>query len=205
MKGGWEAWTTPEGMVAIQMADGEIITVKNDGVTGYGFALDYLKKMSVNYRNHLRAADLILQRQLGDTYKHIRKIPNLYNSNLAVISMNCVFGNMDHVPDRDASGEFHFEFSRCPFRATCPFNGYNTANKNKDLVCCNPIYETDLTPKQREVADLLVNTSYSMSDIASVMGISETRVKHHASDVYSTIGVNTRQELMLLLKDKRIY
>ena len=205
MKGGWEAWTTPEGMVAIQMADGEIITVKNDGVTGYGFALDYLKKMSVNYRNHLRAADLILQRQLGDTYKHIRKIPNLYNSNLAVISMNCVFGNMDHVPDCDASGEFHFEFSRCPFRATCTFNGYNTANKNKDLVCCNPIYETDLTPKQREVADLLVNTSYSTSDIASVMGISETRVKHHASDVYSTIGVNTRQELMLLLKDKRIY
>ena len=100
----WEAWTNPDGMVSIQQADGSIIIVKNDGSTGYSFALDYLQKMQVHYRNHLRAADLILQRQLGDKYKYVRQLPNLYNSNLALVSMNCVFGNMDHIPDCDEKG-----------------------------------------------------------------------------------------------------
>ena len=205
MKGGWEAWTKPDGMVGVQMPDGEVITVKNDGVTGYGFALEYLQKMASGYRNHLRAADLILQRQLGESYKHIRKVPNLYNSNLAIISMNCVFGSMDNVPDCDPSGQFHFEFAACPFRATCPFNGYNPSNQGKDLVCCNPVYETGLTPRQREIADLLVRTSMTNAEIASALCITEKSVKNHATEIYSTLQVNTRQELTLLLKDKRIY
>ena len=205
MKGGWEAWTKPDGMVGVQMPDGEVITVKNDGVTGYGFALEYLQKMASGYRNHLRAADLILQRQLGESYKHIRKVPNLYNSNLAIISMNCVFGSMDNVTDCDPSGQFHFEFAACPFRATCPFNGYNPSNQGKDLVCCNPVYETGLTPRQREIADLLVRTSMTNAEIASALCITEKSVKNHATEIYSTLQVNTRQELTLLLKDKRIY
>ena len=205
MKGGWEAWTKPDGMVGVQMPDGEVITVKNDGVTGYSFALEYLQKMASGYRNHLRAADLILQRQLGEGYKHIRKVPNLYNSNLAIISMNCVFGSMDNVPDCDPSGQFHFEFAACPFRATCPFNGYNPSNQGKDLVCCNPVYETGLTPRQREIADLLVRTSMTNAEIASALCITEKSIKNHATEIYSTLQVNTRQELTLLLKDKRIY
>lgn len=205
MKGGWEAWTKPDGMVGIQLANGEVITVKNDGVTGYSFALEYLENVNRNYKNHLRAADLILRRQVGDEhYKHLKKVANLYNSNLAVISMNCGFGGMDNVPDYDTSGEFHFEFAACPFRATCPFNGYNPALRGKSLVCCNPIYETGLTPRQQEAADLLVNTSYSLLDIASAMNVSENAVKHYASDIYSVLGVNSRQELTLLLKGKRI-
>lgn len=205
MTGGWEAWTTPEGMVGVQLENGEIITVKNDGVTGYGFVMEYLEKMSVNYRNHLRAADLILQQQMGERYKHVRKVPNLYNSNLAVISMNCAFGNMDHVPDYDGNGGFHFEFARCPFRATCPFNGYNPANREKELVCCNPVYETGLTPRQREAAHYLTTTGYSTAEIAAAMCVSEARIKQLASSVYLHLGVNSRQELTLLLKDKRIF
>lgn len=201
----WEAWTNPDGMVSIQQADGSLIIVKNDGSTGYSFALDYLQKMQVHYRNHLRAADLILQRQLGDKYKHVRQVPNLYNSNLALVSMNCVFGNMDHIPDCDEKGEYHFEFAHCPFRATCPYNGFNPANKGKDLVCCNPVYETGLTPRQREAADLLVNTTLQLKEIADTMGISDQRLRNMASEIYAALSVNTRQELMLLLKDKRIY
>ena len=179
--------------------------MKNDGVTGYGFALEYLQKMASGYRNHLRAADLILQRQLGEGYKHIRKVPNLYNSNLAIISMNCVFGSMDNVPDCDPGGQFHFEFAACPFRATCPFNGYNPSNQGKDLVCCNPVYETGLTPRQREIADLLVRTSMTNAEIASALCITEKSVKNHATEIYSTLQVNTRQELTILLKNKRLY
>ena len=205
MKGGWEAWTKPDGMVAVQMSDGSIITVKNDGVTGYPFVMEYLERIGVNYKNHLHAADLILRRQVGEEhYKHLKKVPNLYNSNLALISMNCGFGNMDNVPDYDPSGEFHFEFSTCPFRATCPFNGYNVALAGKELVCCNPIYETGLTPRQRELADLLVDTSYSNVDIATMMGLTERSVKNYATEIYSALSVNSRQELTLLLKGKRI-
>lgn len=202
---GWEAWTRPDGMVNIQTEGGDVVTVRNDGTTGYGFALEYLQRMRSHYRNHLRAADLILQRQLGDRYKHVSKVPNLYNSHLALVSMNCAFGAMDHVPDCDHEGNFHFEFAGCPFRATCPYNGYNPDNRGNELVCCNPVYDAGLTPRQREVADLLVTTTLTNEEMAEALGISTARVKHHASDIYATLGVNTRQELTLLLKDKRIY
>lgn len=205
MKPEWEAWTKPDGTVGVQLSDGEVITIKNDGITGYGFVMDYLNRVGVHYKNHLRAADLILRRVVGDeSYNRIRKVPNVYNSNLAIVSMNCGFGNMDNVPDYDSFGEFHFEFTACPFRATCPYNGYNTSLSGKELVCCNPIYETGLTSRQREVADFLINTSYTNSDIGLALGISEKCVKYHISEIYTTLDVNSRQELSLLLKGKRI-
>lgn len=200
----WEAWTTPTGHACIQRADGEVITIKNDGITGYSFALEYLKRMSVHYRNHLRAADLILQRQLGDKYKHAKQFPNIYNSGLAIISINCCFGEMDLVPDCDSQGNMNVEFVRCPFRATCPFNGYNPDLKDKTLVCCNPVYETPLTKRQTEMAELLANTDYSVEELAAIMGVSYHRARDIASEIYAALGVNSRAELMLLLKNKRI-
>ena len=53
---------------------------------------------------------------------------------------------------------------------------YTVALAGKELVCCNPIYETGLTPRQRELADLLVNTSYSNADKATMMGLTERSV-----------------------------
>lgn len=200
----WEAWTTPVGHACVQGADGEVITIKNDGITGYSFVMEYLQKMAAHYKNHLRAADLILQQQLGEKYKHVKKIPNIYNAHLAIISINCCFGEMDHVPDCDAQGDMHVEFVRCPFRATCPYNGFNPDLKDKQLVCCNPIYETPLTPRQAEMAELLLNTDYSVEDIAMAMGISYNRARCIASEIYAALDVNSRAELMLLLKDKRI-
>lgn len=200
----WEAWTTPAGHACIQRADGEVITIKNDGITGYSFVLEYLKKMAMHYRSHLRAADLILQQQLGERYKHIKTLPELYNSSLAIISINCCFGEMDHVPDCDAQGNMHVEFVRCLFRATCPFNGYNPDLKDKQLVCCNPIYETSLTRRQAEMAELLAGTGYSVEELAAIMGVSYHRARDIASEIYATLGVNSRAELMLLLKEKRI-
>lgn len=200
----WEAFMTPAGYACVQLSDGEVITVKNDGVTGYSFALEYLQKMAVHYKNHLRAADLLLQGQLGEKYKHIKNIPNIYNAHLAVVSMNCCFGEMDNVPDCDVQGEVHVEFVRCPCRATCPFNGYNPDLKDKQLVCCNPIYETGLTKRQAEMAELMMQTDYQVEDIAAIMGVSYQRARGLASEIYATMGVNSRAELVLLLKDKRI-
>ena len=206
MNKSWEAWTRTDGMVSVQLGEGEVLTVKNDGITGYPFALDYLNRLSHHYKNHLRAADLILRRQVGEeTYNRIKKIPNLYNSNLALVSMNCGFGAMDNIPDCDSAGEYHFEFAPCPFRATCPYNGYNPNNRNKVLVCCNPVYELPLTPRQTEIAHLLVNTAYTNTEIAGSLNLTEKAVKYHITGIYDALSVNTRQELTLLLKDKRIY
>lgn len=205
-KGGtqWEAWTTPTGDVCIQQADGGTIIIKKDGITGYSFALEYLRKLAINYKNHLKAANLILQQQLGNKYKYVKEIPNVYNAHLAIISISCCFAAMDHIPTCDAQGELHVKFVKCPLRAICRYNGYNPQLSNEKIVCCNPIYETNLSKRQTEMAELLLNTDYSMEDIAKIMEISYQRARCIASEVYTTLKVNSRTELTRLLKDKRI-
>ena len=63
---GWEAETRMrDGQINVEFADGRRIVVKNDGVTGFDFVQDYLKKMEKNYSAHLIAIDQILQRDLA--------------------------------------------------------------------------------------------------------------------------------------------
>ena len=185
----WEAWTKQDGYVAVQQSDGTIITVKNDGVTGYDFVLNYLGNMSKHYSNHLKAADAILRQQFGLKYNNIKKDTRLYNANLALVSMNCAFGELDAKPDCDDRGEFTFEFSRCPFRATCPYNGYAERNKGKTLVCCNPIYDAGLTERQAQIADLLVNTDYDNSRIAALIGCTTENIHKRTTEIYSILSV----------------
>lgn len=204
MRTQWELFTKADGCVGVAFHDGNMLTISPDGVQGYDFVLEYLQNMSKNYRCHLQAADLLLREHMGiEEVNLMRKAaPNVYNAQLAIQSMHCIFGIMDSVPDCDAQGELHTEFVPCPCRATCKYNGYRYLDK--DIVCCNPIYETGLTPRRRELADLLVNTSYSNTDIASVMGCSAKTVDNTSSEIYAQLGVSNRQELTLLLKEKRI-
>lgn len=202
----WEAYTRlKDGMVEVEYEDGERLVVKNDGITGYTFAMEYLDRMAVNYRNQLRASDLILQRITGDTYRTIRNIPNVYNAHLAVQSMNCVFGKYDETPDCDKEGNFNMEFTTCPFRATCPFNGYNEKYKEKEIVGCNPVYECGLTRQQAKVADLIVNTSMDYGFIADSLGNSRKTVDNIRGQIFAQLGVSSRPELTMMLQGKRLY
>lgn len=201
---GWKTWTKQDGSIGVEMADGRVVTVRNDGVTGYDFALRYLEKMRLHYNNHLVAMDLLLKESLGDRYEHVKRIPNVYNAHLAVASMSCVLGSLDNVPDCDAQGELHLKFVSCCARCRCRYNGYAEGNKGKMIVGCNPVYETGLTPSQARVADMLVNTSYSNGDIARALGVSENNIEYHCKKIYATLDVANRIELILLLKDKRI-
>lgn len=164
----------------------EVVLLRTDGVTGYGFVREYLRMTGKHYRSHLLAVDLILQRIMGDRYTHVRKVPPVYHSHMAAVSLCCRF--MDG----------------CALRMVCPFNGYLPSNKEKQMVGCNPVYELPLTPSQARVAGMLVNTAYSLADIAEVLCLSESRVRSLASIVYATMGVEGRQELAVLLRDKRI-
>lgn len=202
----WEAYTRlKDGMVEVEYEDGERLTVKNDGITGYSFVTGYLEKVSANYRNHLRAVDLLLQRMTGDAYRAIRQVPNVYNAHLAVQSMNCIFGKCDEIPDCDREGNLNLEFTFCPFRASCSFNGFNDQYKDKEIVGCNPVYECGLTRQQTRVADLIVNTSMDYGYIADALGNSRKTVDNIRGQIFAQLGVNSRPELTTLLKGKRLY
>lgn len=201
----WEAETrVRDGQVNVEFADGQRVVVKNDGVTGYSFVMEYLDRMEKHYGAHLLAIDQILRRDLADEYKTIKAIPNIYNAHLAVQSINCIFGRCDEVYDCDENGEFHMEFTQCPRRATCRFNGYNERYKDKVIVGCNPIYECGLTPTQAKVAELLANSSMQEKEIAEVLGSSPGTVKKRREQVFATLGVSSRPELIQKFKGKRL-
>ena len=194
-----------DGMVGVRKSDGTLLTVKNDGETGYDFADEYITRMSDHYDGHLQAADMILRRMTGDAYRDIKKNRRLYRSHLAVVSLNCAFGEMDGTPDCDERGNMHFEFTHCPFRATCPFNGYSDKNLDNPFLCCNPRYETNLTTRQARVADLLVNSGMTACEMAAALNVSIKSVQNATAEIFAHMGVNTRQELTLLLHGKRLY
>ena len=201
----WEAETrVQDGFVNVEFSDGQRIIVKNDGITGYSFVLEYLERMGKNYRGHLLAIDQILQRDLQDDYKTIKAIPNVYNAHLAMQSMHCVFGNCDEIYDCDSDGNLHMEFTQCPRRATCRFNGYNEKYRDKLVVGCNPIYECGLTATQGKVAQLLANTGLQEKEIAEVLGNSTGTIRKHREQIFATLRVNSRAELITRFKGKRL-
>lgn len=202
---GWEAETRMrDGQVNVEFTDGQRIVVKNDGITGFDFVVKYLQRMEERYGAHLIAIDQILQRDLADDYKVIKSVPNVYKAHLAVQSMNCVFGRCDEVLDCDLDGEFHMEFTHCPRRATCRFNGYNERYKDKIIVGCNPVYECGLTPSQARVAQLLANTDMTYEQIAETLGNSKRTAEQLGRQVFATLGVDSRPELIQRFKGKRL-
>ncbi len=193
-----------DGQVNVEFADGTRMVVKNDGVTGYGFVQEYLERMKVHYSAHLLAIDQILQRDLADDYRTVKAVPNVYNAHLAVQSMNCVFGKCDEVFDYDKNGEFHMEFTVCPRRATCRFNGYNEKYRDKLTVGCNPVYECGLTPSQARLARLMVDSDMQEMEMAEALNVSLSTVRNTRKAVFAALGVGCRAELTKKLKGKRL-
>lgn len=193
-----------DGQVNVEFADGQCIVVKNDGVTGYAFVKEYLETMRKHYGAHLLAIDQILQRDLADDYKTVKAVPNVYEAHLAVQSINCVFGRCDEVYDCDENGELHMEFTQCPRRATCRFNGYNEKYKDKAVVGCNPIYECGLTPALAKIAGLMANTDMDYAQMAEAVGRSRHTVEWSGKQVLAALGVKNRLELIQKFKGKRL-
>lgn len=193
-----------DSMIRVNYADGKVLDVKDDGVTGYRFVLEYIDMMKLHYNRHLIATDLILQWLLGNKYANIKNTPNIYVSKLAVRSLKCIFCKCDEIPACDIEGDLKPKFTYCPFRDVCPYNGYAERNKDKDIVGCNPVYQCGLTRAQAQVADLLVNTSYTPEDIASAMGCSRSNVRNIISRIFAELGVVSRAELTQMLLGKRL-
>lgn len=202
----WEAHTNlRDGFSHIVFEDGEGIEVKNDGITGYDFVLEYLEEMKKHYRNHLAACEMKLKMRLGTHFNVVRAVPNRYKAEVALISLNCCFGREDAIYDHTDDGNFNPEFTFCPERYNCPFNGFKECNRGKKLVCCNPIYECGLTTVQAQVADLMVSSSMSYEQIADKMGCSYSNIDNIRRRIFEKFGINSRQELVILLSGKRLF
>ena len=202
----WEAHTNlRDGYSQIVFSDGEIITIKNDGVTGYDFVLSYLAEMQQHYISHLKACDAKLKQRLGKAYAVIAHVPNRYASELALISLNCCFGIDDMIPDHEKDGTFHPEFTLCAERYSCPFNGFCERNAGNKIVGCNPVYECGLSSTQAYVAHLIVNTPMSYEEIANLLKCSYSNVDNIRRRIFEHFNIKSRQQLTLLLKDKRLF
>jgi len=57
-----------------------------------------------------------------------------------------------------------------------------------------------LTPRQREVAALLVETGLSYKQIAARLGLSEGTVRTHTEKIYRAFGVHSRAELTVAIR-----
>ena len=200
---GWNIILCNPDQIFVEYLDGEIEIVRSDGRTGYGFVTDYLELMSTLYSRHLKAVDEILKRMLGCNYEQIKRMRKLYESKLAVISLNCAFGGLENHPHCDLSGNLSFSAPDCPLRAVCPFNGREKNNK-EGLYGCDPIYETNLSQRQKEIATLLAETPLNTSEIARTVYLDEGRVRNISSEIYASLGVKNRQEMVCFLRGKRL-
>jgi DNA-binding NarL/FixJ family response regulator len=59
---------------------------------------------------------------------------------------------------------------------------------------------TFLTPRQGDVAALLVGTGLSYKQIAARLGVREGTVRTHTEKVYRAFGVHSRAELTVTLR-----
>lgn len=176
--------------------------IRSDGQTGYGWVEEYIEVMSLHHKGQILAADGILQRLFGSKYAVVKTFRRIYLSHLAIISMGCAFTPGTDGLNYDGKGDFRFSLTPCPIRPICPFNGFRSDQNPKGPFGCNPIYETGLTPRQVEVARMLVDSLLELSEIADVLHLTEGRIRNIASEIYDAMGVKNRLELMALLKGK---
>ena len=52
-----------------------------------------------------------------------------------------------------------------------------------------------LTPRERQIVQVLVNSCCGNKEIAALCGISEKTVKHHLTNIFDKVGVSNRLEL----------
>lgn len=57
-----------------------------------------------------------------------------------------------------------------------------------------------LTPRQRDVATLLVATGLSYKQIAAELALSEGTIRKHTERIYRALGVHSRPELTVVLR-----
>lgn len=204
----WEAYTDKETGLPVVLVGNERFMVNPSECAAAtdrvkDFVDWYVGDMERLFPAHIIACEAKLKQRLGLAYKTVRFQPLRYRFEIAAVSLNCLFGVLDGVPDHTFSGEYNPEHTVCPERYCCPFNGFG--DKAKDCVLCNPVWNLGLTRKQAEIADKIVNTNMDYAEIAESEGCSVSNIDNIRKRIFAACGVSTRPELVLMLRGKRIY
>ena len=117
--------------------------------------------------------------------------------------MGCAFSAGEDQIHYDGKGNFIFSQTQCPIRSVCPFNGFKDNRKSNGIFGCNPIYESNLSEQMIKVVRLLAYSTMDLSEIAEAIHLTDGRIRNIASEIYSTIGVENRLEL-IVFKNKEI-
>lgn len=114
--------------------------------------------------------------------------PNRHDYEYRVVHrfLRCNFGSYDQLRiDIDANGRMHFEEVQCPLRGECPYDG----------IICRPTLCCELSSREKEVAELLVEGKKSNEEIAEKLYISPATVKRHRENIRVKLGIHNLAEL----------
>ena len=100
--------------------------------------------------------------------------------------LRCNFGSYDQLRiDIDANGSMHFEEVQCPLRGECPYDG----------IICRPTLCCELSSREKEVAEMLVDGKLNNEEIAKKLFISPATVRRHRENIRVKLGIHSRSEL----------
>lgn len=100
--------------------------------------------------------------------------------------LRCNFGSYDQLKiDIDGNGRINFEEVQCPLRGECPYDG----------IICRPELCCELSNREKEVAELLVDGKMSNEQIAEKLYISPSTVRRHRENIRVKLDIHNRAEL----------
>lgn len=166
------------------------------------FVNEYYARISRQFPYHINAVVQLLKEK-DKSFSLLDSDLFLYRAHIVEQSVKCLFGTIDNVPNKDKSGYFHVERIQCQFRGRCKWNGYSSKNKFIKCVICNPVLANDLSQSEHEVADLLVSP-YTIEQIAHIRRVSSSTIRAQRLSIYRKLKVNSRKELIELLKNQRL-
>lgn len=106
--------------------------------------------------------------------------------------IRCNFGEYDALSyDINQVGEFNFEDVRCPMRGECIFEG----------VICKPTLQTELSPRESEVASLLA-AGLSPLEIGEELQISVLTVRNHIQHIKARLHLKNTTQIISRFKTK---
>lgn len=118
-----------------------------------------------------------LKKLYGERYDHKYRIVKRF--------IRCNFGLQDNKVDIDELGNFCLERVRCPMYGEC-------ADEN---VICNPEFNTSLTPREKEVLELIY-AKYEDTEIADNLFISYHTAVNHRRNILKKLNCKNKAEII---------
>lgn len=98
----------------------------------------------------------------------------------------CNFPKYDGKLDIDENGNFNFEFTDCPHRGECKYEG----------VICNPEFTNTLTEYDKLILNMIVYKQFTADEIALRLGRSVNTINNRRKTILLKTGCKTIAQLV---------